>query len=215
MKSPAQAGLFAVRGQGPAGEAAVACYNAGAKTPGLFMNKVTAIRIARPMQLSETHLVIDYFLNATPEYLNGLGVDPTRVPDRSAWQARFEQQFALPLEQRKIVLVLWELDGRPAGFSSSDKIRLGDEAYMHLHVLEPERRNKGNGAIFVRQTARLYFEMLNLKRLYCEPYALNVAPNRTLQKAGFKYVKTHETVPGPMNFHQPVTRWMIERGQVV
>jgi RimJ/RimL family protein N-acetyltransferase len=86
---------------------------------------------------------------------------------------------------------------------------------MHLHVLEPERRQKGNGVIFVRQTAKLYFEMLRIKRLFCEPYALNVAPNRTLQKAGFKYVKTHETVPGPMNFHQPVTRWMIERAQVV
>ena len=179
------------------------------------MNDASPIRIARLMQLSESHLVIDYFLSATAEYLNGLGVDPTRVPDRSQWQSRFEQQFALPIEQRKVILVLWELDGRPCGFSSSDKIRFGDEAYMHLHVLEPERRQRGNGAIFVRQTAKLYFEALQIKRLFCEPYALNVAPNRTLQKAGFKYVKTHETVPGPMNFHQPVTRWMIEREQVM
>jgi hypothetical protein len=35
-----------------------------------------------------------------------------------------------------------------------------------------------------------------------------------LQAAGFKYVKTHETVPGPLNFHQPVTRWMLERSGV-
>ena len=156
----------------------------------------------------------DYFLNAAPDYLKSLGVDPTRVPERVQWQARFAQQFALPVEQREIVLVLWELDGKPAGFSSSDKIKLGEEAYMHLHILHPERRQKGNGAIFVRQTAKIYFEMLKIKRLFCEPYALNVAPNRTLQAAGFKYVKTHETVPGPMNFHQPVTRWMIEREAV-
>ena len=32
-----------------------------------------------------------------------------------------------------------------------------------------------------------------------------------LQKAGFKYLKTYKTVPGPMNYHQAVTRWMIER----
>ena len=41
--------------------------------------------------------------------------------------------------------------------------------------------------------------------------AFIVAPNRTLQKAGFKYLKTHMTVPGPFNFHQAVTRWVIER----
>lgn len=179
------------------------------------MSAQSSLRTARPMLLSETNVVIDYFLNATPAYLNSLGVDPARVPGRAAWQARFEQQFTLPLEQRSVVLVLWELDGKPAGFSSSDKIARGEEAYMHLHILHPERRQKGNGAIFVRQTARIYFELLQIKRLFCEPFALNVAPNRTLQAAGFKYIKTHETVPGPMNFHQPVTRWMIERAAVV
>ncbi|MDU6731579.1 MAG: GNAT family N-acetyltransferase, partial [Bradyrhizobium sp.] len=47
--------------------------------------------------------------------------------------------------------------------------------------------------------------------LFCEPHAYNTAPNRALQKAGFRYVKTYKTVPGPMNYHQAVTRWMIER----
>ena len=65
--------------------------------------------------------------------------------------------------------------------------------------------------MWARQSVDLYFEMLQLKRLFCEPNAFNVAPNRTLQKAGFSYVKTHMTVPGPLNFHQAVTRWVIER----
>lgn len=41
--------------------------------------------------------------------------------------------------------------------------------------------------------------------------AFKVAPNRTLQRFGFKYVKTYVTVPGPLNFHQAVNRWAIER----
>lgn len=41
--------------------------------------------------------------------------------------------------------------------------------------------------------------------------AFNVAPNRTLQSVGFSYVKTYETVPGPLNYHQPVTRWVFEK----
>jgi hypothetical protein len=63
----------------------------------------------------------------------------------------------------------------------------------------------------VRQSADIYFEALRIEELYCEPYAFNIAPNRTLQKAGFSYVMTHETVPGPLNFHQPVNRWVLRK----
>ena len=51
--------------------------------------------------------------------------------------------------------------------------------------------------------SKAYFEELRLKWLFCEANAFNVAPNRTLQKAGFKYVKTHMTVPGPSTFIRP------------
>ena len=171
-------------------------------------------RIARPMALSEVGLIIDYFHQASPEYLNSLGLDPSRLPDRAQWKALWERQFDLPLEQRKTFLVLWELGGDPVGFSTSDKIKFGQEAYMHLHILHPERRQAGHGVFFVRETARIYFDTLLISQLFCEPYALNAAPNRTLQRAGFKYIKTHETVPGPLNFHQPVTRWMLEKGAI-
>ncbi len=100
----------------------------------------------REMTAAETDLIIDYFQNSTPEHLETLGVDPTRLPPEQSWRERL-----------------------------------------------------------------IYFERLKLKRLFCEPNAFNVAPNRTLQKAGFKYLKTHMTVPGPLNFHQAVTRWVIER----
>jgi RimJ/RimL family protein N-acetyltransferase len=66
----------------------------------------------------------------------------------------------------------------------------------------------------VAQTAELYFDTLKLERLFCEPNAFNVAPNRTLQRVGFRYVKTYNTVPGPLNFHQAVTRWVLERQQI-
>ena len=58
---------------------------------------------------------------------------------------------------------------------------------------------------------KIYFEALALERIFCEPNAFNVAPNRTLQSVGFKYVKTYETVPGWLNFHQAVTRWVLEK----
>jgi RimJ/RimL family protein N-acetyltransferase len=175
------------------------------------MSKTEETRVARPMQLSETDIIIDYFHSASPEFLNTLGVDPSRLPERAQGQARFEHLFALPIEERNFFAIVWEIDGRAVGWSSADKIVFGHEAYMHLHVLDPERRRQGNGTFFVRESAKIYFDTLRISRLFCEPHALNVAPNRTLQAAGFKYVKTHETVPGPLNFHQPVTRWVLEK----
>ena len=35
---------------------------------------------------------------------------------------------------------------------------------------------------------------------------------RKLQAAGFRYVKTHMTVPGRLNYRQAVNRWELERG---
>ncbi len=165
----------------------------------------------RKMTLSETELIVDYFHGATPEHLETMGVDPTRLPARDAWRERFARDFALPIEQRQAFQTIWLEDGRAIGFSTTDKIVYGERANIHLHMVDPDRRNSGVGAACVRQSVDIYFETLQLKRLFCEPNAFNVAPNRTLQKAGFKYLKTHMTVPGLLNYHQAVTRWVFER----
>ena len=166
---------------------------------------------AREMTSSEVNIIIQYFQDSTPEHLEILGVDPTRLPPAHSWRERLQRECTLPIEQRTMMLVIWLSDDQPVGFSTSDKIRYGEQAHMHLHVTEPERRHQGTGVECVRRSADIYFERLKLKRLFCEPNAFNVPPNRTLQKAGFKYLKTHMTVPGPLNFHQAVTRWVMER----
>src|SRR5579859_337286 len=165
----------------------------------------------REMAVGELDLIIRYFHAATPEFLETLGVDPSRLPAPAAWRERLEQQCGLPMDQRASVALIWLLDGEPCGFSTADKIVFGERANMHLHVLDPERRRRGVGVEAVGRSAALYFELLRLRTLFCEPNAFNVAPNRTLQRAGFKYLKTHMTVPGPLNYHQAVTRWAIAR----
>jgi RimJ/RimL family protein N-acetyltransferase len=165
----------------------------------------------REMMNSEVDVVINYFLGSTPEYLDMLGVDPSRLPPPESWRERLQRESVRPIERRGWMVLIWLSDDQPVGFSSSDKITYGEQAHMHLHVTDPERRNRGIGAECVRRSADIYFEHLNLKRLFCEPNAFNVAPNRALQKAGFKYLKTHMTVPGPLNYHQAVTRWVMER----
>ncbi len=168
--------------------------------------------IVRPMELGEVELRIDYFLNASPDYLDKLGVDPACLPTREEWLKIYQEDYSLPLEKRKGMQLLWLGDGKPVGFSSADKIQFGQKANMHLHVLEAEDRNTGIGTECVLRSAALYFELLKLERLYCQPNAFNTAPNRTLQKAGFKYLQTYETIPSTLNFYQPVNQWVLERG---
>ncbi|MGY3449444.1 GNAT family N-acetyltransferase [Bradyrhizobium sp. USDA 4353] len=163
------------------------------------------------MTLAETSLVIDYFYASSVEQLDLMGIDPTRLPARPVWTSLFKTLYETPLTERAALLVIWRLDGRPIGFSSCDRIVFGNRAHMHLHVTEPELRGRGLGTECIRRSIDLYFDRLKLKQLFCEPNAYNTAPNRTLQKAGFRYLKTYKTVPGPMNYHQAVTRWMYER----
>ncbi len=167
--------------------------------------------VIREMTLDEVGLVIDYFHGSTPEHLEMLGVDPTRLPPRQDWRARYAAEYGKPMQDRSTLLVIWELDGVAVGFSTSDKIVYGEQAHMHLHIVEEQRRRSGLGSACVRQTVELYFNALALKRLFCEPNAFNLAPNRTLQSVGFRYVKTYKTVPGPLNYHQTVTRWVFAR----
>jgi RimJ/RimL family protein N-acetyltransferase len=166
------------------------------------------------MKLDEVGVVIDYFYNSTPEHLETMGVDPTRLLPRAKWREYYTSEYGKPIEQRETFMVIWKAGRSPIGFSTVNKVVYGDSAFMHLHVLEPEHRQAGIGAACVRKSVAVYFETLKLQRLFCEPNAFNVAPNRTLQSVGFKYVKTYKTVPGPLNFHQAVTRWVLESPSV-
>jgi RimJ/RimL family protein N-acetyltransferase len=87
----------------------------------------------------------------------------------------------------------------------------GEQAYMHLHLWNSGFRQKGSGAILVQKSLPYFFENLKLKTLYCEPYTLNPAPNKTLEKIGFELVKTHVTIPGTLNFEQEVHLWKLTR----
>jgi len=165
----------------------------------------------REMPLQDIEFRIRYFHEASDEYLMTLGVDRKLLPKPDAWRTIHERDYERPLPERESYALLWELDHRPVGFSSLDRIVFGAHAFMHLHIVDEPHRRRGLGTEFVKKSADVYFQVFDLERIYCEPNALNVAPNRMLQRAGFTYLFSHETVPGPINFRQVTTRWVLER----
>lgn len=167
------------------------------------------------MSVVDAGVRVDYFHDAPDDLLDKMGVDRHQLPDRDAWLERHCEDLSGPIEHRKMCGVIWELDGRTIGFSTADRIVYGEEAFMHLHITDSDLRAHGHGVEFVKLSAAHYFTVLRLRRLYSEPQALNIAPNRTLQRAGFQYVLSHSTRPGPINREQLATRWVIEHPPAV
>jgi len=96
----------------------------------------------------------------------------------------------------EVQILAWIYDGAQIGHSGVNQIKVGEEAYFHLHLWRPDLRKAGLGIQFCRKSIALYFDRLRLQRLWCEPFAGNPAPNRTVRKLGFEFVKQYRTVPG-------------------
>ena len=165
----------------------------------------------REMQEKDRELIAGYFLNASEDFLVKMGVDVTKVPPKNEWIQFLSEQLRQAYTEKNSYCIIWQLDDKPVGHSNVNKIIFGKEAYMHLHLWHEGMRQKGTGSAFVKMTLPLYFKNLRLQTLYCEPNALNAAPNKTLEKTGFRFVKNHITTPGWLNFEQPVNLWELNR----
>ncbi len=165
------------------------------------------------MRADDIRLIASYWLESDPAHMQAMGVDLAKLPSREQFTSMMEQQLALPLEKKKSFCMIWLLDGEPVGHCNTNPTWYGDYGYMHLHLWKPHARKKGMGLELVKLTLPHFFEKLKLRKLYCEPYALNPAPNKTLEKAGFELMKEYTTTPGPLNFEQPVKLWRMTRDQ--
>jgi RimJ/RimL family protein N-acetyltransferase len=163
----------------------------------------------RDLQENDVDLITHYWLGADPLFLKGMGVDLAKLPAPEELRRMLLEQIGQPMEEKGSYCVIWLVNDNPVGHSNVNKIIYGEEAYMHLHLWKTDIRKKGLGTALIKLTLPCFFENLKLKNLYCEPYALNPAPNKTLEKAGFQFVKKHITVPGWLNFEQPVLLWQL------
>lgn len=151
--------------------------------------------------------IVDYFLESSPDFLKAMGADYSKLPKREEWIASLIDQFQKPVTQQKYYYIIWMVDQIPIGHSNINYILYGESALMHLHVWDLKHRQKGMGLTFLRQSIPYYFEKFKLKQLNCEPYAFNPAPNKTLRKLGFEFIRQYETKPGPINVLQMVNRY--------
>lgn len=163
----------------------------------------------REIQQEDIDLIIAYWLESDRAFMEGMGVDMDKMPSRKEWNDMLQAQLRTPFDKKKSYAMIWLYDNKPIGHCNINKIVWQQEAHMHLHLWNKDVRQQGMGTELVNMTVPHFFEKFGLKTLYCEPYALNPAPNKTLAKAGFELVRTYTTIPGMLHFEQQVNLWQI------
>ena len=161
----------------------------------------------REIQQSDIEPLSDYWFKSSPGFLIAMGVDLSKMPTREEWKEMLNEQLGQSYQEKKSYCIIWLLNDEPIGHSNVNRIIFAEEAYMHLHIWKPGNRTKGLGLQFVKMTLPFFFQNMKLKKLCCEPYSLNNAPNKTMEKLGFEFIKEYITVPGFINFEQPVKHW--------
>jgi RimJ/RimL family protein N-acetyltransferase len=174
------------------------------------MEGTEALEVRPFSSAREYERMVDYFLGAQDSFLNGMGVARSLLPPREEWLRSALADHQAPDNQKDRLYMGWFYQGRQIGHSSVNKIQIGEEAFFHLHLWHPELRMSGLGTNLCRQSIKIFFDRLRLKRLWSEPYAENTAPNRTLLKLGFEFVKRYRTVPGAISFEQDVNLYRLE-----
>ena len=161
----------------------------------------------RELQQSDIEPLSDYWFKSDPSFLVNMGVDLSKIPPREEWEQMLIEQISQSYDEKKSYCIIWLVNDEPVGHSNVNRIIFGEEAYMHLHIWQKGNRTKGLGMQFIKMTLPWFFEKMQLKKLCCEPYALNPAPNKTMEKLGFEFIKEYVTIPGWINFEQPVKHW--------
>jgi RimJ/RimL family protein N-acetyltransferase len=161
----------------------------------------------REIQMNDIERITQYWLSADPVFLTGMGVDLSKMPSKEEWITMLPEQLAQPYSEKKSYCMIWMVDNKAIGHCNVNKIKFAEEAYMHLHMWDSDGRKKGMGTELVKLCLPYFFEKLKLKTIYSEPYALNPAPNKALEKTGFTFVKKFITIPGFLNFEQLVNLW--------
>lgn len=161
--------------------------------------------------MKDIGLVLDYWHNLTKDQLESMGADIKKLPSRQKMFEMLALDMALPFDRKSSYALIWLANRHGIGHSNVNKIIYGKEAYMHLHLWMSDMRLQGTGTELVKMSLPYFFENLKLETLFCEPYALNPAPNKVLEKVGFQFEKEYTTTPGYINFEQPVRRWKLTK----
>lgn len=165
----------------------------------------------RLLTKNDIDFIADYWLKSDKEFLINMGVDLSKLPTREGLTKMLQTQIQLPDSEKSSLALILYVDNKPLGHCNVNNIVYGQEASMHLHLWNKSDRRKGLGTQMVIASLPVFFDRLQLKTIWSEPYSKNPSPNRTLKNIGFELVKRYVTIPGSLNFEQEVNQWKMTK----
>src|ERR1700756_4036194 len=118
-----------------------------------LMQRVEKIEVRPFSSREEYELMLDYFYKADDPFLRGMGVDRLKLPERDKWLEALLLDHEKTDGERDRFYLIWIFRGRRVGHSSINKIVLGAEAFIHLHLWKSQLRRAGLGTEFVQRSA--------------------------------------------------------------
>src|SRR4051812_24493325 len=106
----------------------------------------------REIREDDIEHIIHYWYDAQPGFLTAMGVDLSKMPPPEALKNYLTEPLLLPYHQKATYCIIWLAGDEAIGHCNVNKIIFGEEAYMHLHLWNPQGRKKGFGTSLVPMT---------------------------------------------------------------
>ena len=83
---------------------------------------------AREIKPSDVPLIVSYWVDSDPAFLQSMGVDLQKLPRREDMENNLMKQIETPLEEKRSYCIIWEADHKPIGHCNTNPTYYGEEA---------------------------------------------------------------------------------------
>jgi RimJ/RimL family protein N-acetyltransferase len=144
--------------------------------------------VLRDVEERDIDPIVGYWHDSDPAYLDGLGIDRSKLISREASRERF-LTFLDDSEQRARAAFVVTLAGCLVAYTSIN-FWSPREGAVHVHVLDETLRHRGVSSLLFVRALELYFRKFQLTRLVLQTSPSNDAINGLLRKFGLEPRRT-------------------------
>lgn len=144
----------------------------------------------REPTLEDAPAILSYWYDSSPDFLEGMGVDFSKLPSREEFQATLEQKFksGLSPDGQKLNVLIVCADENAVGFHTLSPFTEGESGVFHAHIWDKSMRGKGIAVESYPLACRAFIEKFRLKKVLFKTPIQNKGALRIKAKLGLEEV---------------------------
>ena len=80
----------------------------------------------RPLEVKDIPLIADYWLKSKPDFLEGMGVDLSKLPSREGLTNGLTAQLTKSIEDRQTYALIWMFNNKPIVHGNGNPFWFGE-----------------------------------------------------------------------------------------